>query len=177
MKAVTDRKEARLKQTLLVPMTAAFIGNWRESFCACSKRIYPNLRQVFLTAGAYAGYFTKSCVVGQFSCPDDEPFIYEIAFAKKDLIQNQLTQLRSGVIDPVAGDLAYNKTAWIAWRPYLWAPACSLGIRADGLCYSRSDFAGDGLHPSVSGVQKIVQQQILPFFLSDPHTASWFAHQ
>ena len=57
--------------------------------------------------------------------------------------------------------LAENRTVegvWYGWGAYLWAPACTDGIaNAAGICYVRSDFVEDGVHPSASGRAKIAQ--------------------
>jgi len=45
---------------------------------------------------------------------------------------------------------------WYGWGPYLWAPACSLGIRnGGGVCYDRTDYQADGIHPTASGRAKV----------------------
>jgi hypothetical protein len=45
---------------------------------------------------------------------------------------------------------------WYGWGPYLWAPACTSGVtNASGVCYDRSDYVSDGVHPSDAGERKI----------------------
>src|SRR6202011_3406886 len=42
------------------------------------KKNFPNLKQVIIVSGAYAGYFIRpqGCTFGQFLCPINEPFMY-----------------------------------------------------------------------------------------------------
>jgi len=41
---------------------------------------------------------------------------------------------------------------WYGWGPYLWAPDCAAGVQnVGGVCYVRSDYVSDGVHPSASG--------------------------
>ena len=157
-----------------------------------SKLRFPNLKQVFLSSRAYAGYCTSNCA-------SPEPKAYEVAFAIKWLIQAQIDQCPTsactGPIDPVAGDMGYTNAAWVDWsydtnvtgvqQAYLWANGDS--PRSDGLvwchggtvpqaapCGSEEDFVGpDWLHMSTVGGDK-AGQLILNFFLNSTYTAGWF---
>ncbi len=44
--------------------------------------------------------------------------------------------------------------AWKGWLAYIWAGECPL-VNASGVCYVESDYS-DGIHPSSSGLDKIV---------------------
>ena len=45
---------------------------------------------------------------------------------------------------------------WYGWGPYLWAPDCDSGVTNDsGICYVRTDYVDDGVHPSDAGRAKI----------------------
>lgn len=47
---------------------------------------------------------------------------------------------------------------WHGWGPYLWAPECSTGIRnGGGICWNRSDYVDDGVHPSQNGRLKVAE--------------------
>jgi hypothetical protein len=136
---------------------------------------FPNLKMVFLQARTYGGYATK------------EPRIYENGFAVKWLIQAQITQMATGVVDPIAGDLGYlsststdNSAPWVAWGPYTWGAGAI--PRLDGQSWPGGDFAFDGIHPSEClfyGIQcgrKHTSDLMISFF-TDPtngYTAPWF---
>ncbi|PYQ52210.1 MAG: hypothetical protein DMF59_05435 [Acidobacteria bacterium] len=126
---------------------------------------YPNLRIVYISSRIYAGYATSAL--------NPEPYAYETAFAVKWTVQAQIDQMRSGKIDPRAGDLNSNGVApWIAWGPYLWADG--MNPRSDGLTWSRGDVeASDGTHPSQSGEQK-VGALLLAFLKQEPTAKPWF---
>lgn len=128
------------------------------------KARYPNMQQVFLSSRIYGGYATTAL--------NPEPYAYESGFAVKWLVGAQIEQMRSGQVDPRAGDLDYTTVApWIAWGPYLWADG--MRPRSDGLRWLRGDLAADGTHPSVSGRQK-VGALLLDFFKTSPQASCWF---
>jgi hypothetical protein len=124
---------------------------------------YPSLRQIFLSSRTYAGYATTTL--------NPEPYAYETGFAVKWLVTAQIEQARTGRIDSESGDLSPERTAWVAWGPYLWADGET--PRADGLIWLREDFAGDGTHPSRSGQEK-VGRLLLDFFATSPFSRCWF---
>src|SRR5579863_3384231 len=142
-----------------------------------AKQRWPNLKMIFLTSRIYAGYALPSA-------GSPEPYAYETSFAVQWLIEAQIVQMRTGVIDPVAGDLNYNDgtAPWLAWGPYFWADGPN--PRSDGLvwcdgtlspkppCNGEVDFEADGQHPT--SVNKQVNM-MLNFFLNSPYTKSWFS--
>jgi hypothetical protein len=137
---------------------------------------WPNLKLAFVSSRIYAGYATADI--------NPEPYAYEYGFSTKWLIQAQITQMQSGTVDPIAGDLDYNDNTapWVAWGPYLWADGPI--PRSDGLiwcdgqkrapCSGEVDFQSDGTHPSDDGSAKVATM-LLNFFLNSPYTQAWFA--
>lgn len=125
---------------------------------------YPNVRQVFFSNRIYAGYAVTTL--------NPEPFAYESGFAVKWVVQAQIEQMRTGIVDSRAGTLNYDTVApWIAWGPDLWASGTT--PRSDGLTYAREDLVADGTHPSQSGEQK-VGRLLLDFFKGSAYTSCWF---
>lgn len=141
-----------------------------------AKARFPNLQQAFFSGRVYAGY-----AVGATGDVDPEPFAFETAFAIQWLIEAQINQIRTGVIDPVAGDLSYAAAPWVAWGPYFWADGPN--PRSDGLvwcygqtgapCNGESDFSSPGLHLNSTGAKKTANL-LLNFFSTSPYTSAWF---
>jgi hypothetical protein len=122
---------------------------------------FPNLRVVYLGSRIYAGYSTGRL--------NPEPYAYEGAFVVRWLIQDQITGDAGLNYD---GERGAGKAPLLLWGPYLWAD----GVRprkGDGLVWERTDLAGDGVHPSPSGRQKVADQ-LVTFFKTDAHAQTWF---
>lgn len=141
-----------------------------------AKTRFPNLKLAFFSGRVYGGYAPNPVADA-----DPEPFAYETGFAIKWLIQAQVNQIRTGVIDPVAGDLSFPVAPWVAWGPYFWADG---GIRrSDGLawcfgqtsspCNGEFDFNSGGLHLNAAGSQK-AGSLLLNYFATSPYTLRWF---
>jgi hypothetical protein len=126
---------------------------------------YPNIRQAYLSSRISAAYAQTPL--------NPEPYAYESAFAAKWVIEAQIRQMRTGQVDPRAGDLDYVAGAapWVGWAAYLWADGAN--PRSDGLVWLPSDFAADGTHPSASGRAK-VGQLLLDFFEQSDLARCWF---
>jgi len=127
------------------------------------KTRYPSLKQMFLHSRTYAGYATPGTL-------NPEPFAFEYGFSTKWLIEAQIQQIRTGKIDPTAGDLSYTAAPWLAWGPYFWASGPM--PRNDGLAWAIQDFIQDLTHPSPSGVSK-VSGLMIPFYLNSAYSP-WF---
>jgi len=140
-----------------------------------AKQRFPNLKMVFFSSRVYGGY-------AQSTDADPEPFAYQTGYGIKATIQAQINQLRTGIVDPVAGSLDYSVSPWIGWGPYFWADGDI--PRSDGLvwcdgqagspCNGELDFGPDGLHLSTAGGQKAANL-LLNWFLASPYTKPWFA--
>jgi hypothetical protein len=125
---------------------------------------YPNLKQVFLSTRIYAGYATTPL--------NPEPYAYEYGYSAKWLIEAQVTQTRSGTVDPTAGDLNYSNgtAAWTAWGWYIWADGTN--ARSDGLEWDATDYQSDGTHPNDVGQSKVATQ-LMNFYTTSAYTP-WF---
>ncbi|MFT7512968.1 MAG: hypothetical protein ACI9QL_002176 [Candidatus Omnitrophota bacterium] len=133
--------------TKLEADTIAVLHNARKRF--------PNLQVVYLGSRIWAGNAKGSL--------NPEPYAYESAFAVRNLIQRQ-----------AKGDaeLAATSTPVLLWGPYLWAEG-ERGRKSDDLIWAAGDFAGDGVHPSNRGRDKVAGM-LLDFCLGDPLAKRWF---
>jgi hypothetical protein len=126
----------------------AFLEN--SSFFARRVRDwFPNAQAVYTSSRSYGGFAGNP---GR-----GEPLSYEEGHALNTwLAANRL-------VDGV----------WYGWAAYLWAPACTSGAtNGSGVCYDRSDYVDDGVHPSPSGRAK-VSAQLHARFLRE----AWYARQ
>ncbi len=152
-----------------------------------AKTRWPNLKLAFLTSRIYAGYTVLNI--------SPEPYAYEYGFSVKWFVQAQVQQMRTGMIDPVAGNLNYQNSPatapWLAWGPYIWADGSK--PRSDGMvwcdgqaaapCSAEDDYQTDDTHPDTLGMEKVAYgaktpnstQNLLDFFLTSPYTKAWFA--
>jgi hypothetical protein len=129
------------------------------------KTRWPNVQQVFISSRIYAGYSNVGV--------NPEPYAYEYGFSVKWLVNAQITQRDTGVVDPLAGDLL-TAVPWIDWGPYIWGNGINNPPGSMALTWAPTDFASDGEHPGNSGVTK-VGNALMNFFLTSPYTA-WISH-
>jgi hypothetical protein len=115
-----------------------------------AKERFPNLRLIYLGSRIYGGY--SAWIL------NPEPYAYESAFAARWLIQDQL---KGDAPSPV-----------LVWGPYLWADGTT-PRKSDGLIWKRADLAADGVHPTMSGREKVATM-LLEFFKTDPLAKGWF---
>jgi hypothetical protein len=123
-----------------------------------AKALFPNLRIAYLGSRTYGGYANGNL--------NPEPYAYESAYPARWLIQRQ-----------ISGDaeLALTKTPLLLWGPYLWAEG-EKGRKIDDLKWERSDFVGDGVHPSETGRAKVANL-LLNFLTEDALAKGWFGRQ
>lgn len=126
-----------------------------------AKARFPNLRIAYLSSRIYGGYATTQL--------NPEPYAYEGAFAVRWLIQDQIRGNPDLNHDPARGPV---KVPLLLWGPYLWGDGMT-PRKSDGLIWERSDFGGDGTHPTESGRRKVAQL-LLQFFKSDTTAKAWF---
>ena len=121
-----------------------------------AKSRFPNLRIAYLGSRIWAGNAKGGL--------NPEPYAYESAFGVRHLIQRQLKG------EPA---LAPDKAPLLLWGPYLWAAGTD-GRKSDALKWEPRNFAGDGVHPSVTGREKVARQ-LLEFYAGNALAKSWFA--
>ena len=104
-----------------------------------------------------------------------EPVAYESGLSVKWLVEAQIIQRRTGVIDPLAGDLINNGAPYVDWGPYLWGSADNNPPGSKAIGWLASDFLHDGVHPAKGGVIKVANA-LVNFLLNSPYTPWFLAH-
>jgi len=129
--------------------------------------LFPNLKLVYFGTRVYGGY---SNGVGK---PDNpEPYAYEVGFAVKWAIQDQINGNSNLNYNPLLGPVV---APWMSWGSYYWSNGM-LG-RNDGLIWDCADFSADGTHPASSTGrlgQLKVATQLLNFLKTDDTTIPWY---
>jgi hypothetical protein len=110
---------------------------------------YPNVKLVYLSSRTYGGY----AITGT----NPEPAAYDSAYAVRGIIHERIR----GTI----------KGPWLFWGSYLWTDG--MAGRNDGLIWTCDDVEADGMHPSRSGIQKVVNM-LTTFFKTDPTARRWY---
>jgi hypothetical protein len=128
------------------------------------KSHYPNLRVAYLSSRIYGGYNAAGRRL-----VNPEPFAYETAFSARWLILDQVKGDPRLNYDPKKGAVV---CPLLLWGPYLWADGVT-PRKLDGLVWERREFGDDGVHPSLSGGQK-VGSLLLKFFKTDGGARTWF---
>jgi len=132
------------------------------SMLVVAKKRYPNLRIAYLSSRSFGGYARDG--------KNPEPYAYENAFSVRWVIQSQVQGDPRLNHDPPRGPVT---APLVLGGPYLWANG-STPRKSDGLVWEPSDYGEiDGMHPSPSGKQKVVEM-LLEFFKTDPLAKSWF---
>ena len=106
-----------------------------------AKAIFPNLAIAYLDAIQFQGYSSQKE-------PLDEPFAFEQGFAVRQVITQQING------DP---QLDLSRAPWLSWGAYFWCNG--IVARSDGMKWlCPTDCAGDGIHLSTAGGQKLATQ-------------------
>ncbi|HYM79034.1 MAG TPA: Ig-like domain-containing protein [Candidatus Dormibacteraeota bacterium] len=135
-----------------------------ETIMQTMHTLFPNLKLVYFSSRVYGGY---SNGVGH---PDNpEPYAYEMSYAVKWAIQDQLNGNANLNYNPANGPVV---APWMSWGPYYWSNGM-LG-RNDGLIWDCADFSADGTHPSSQFGQLKVATQLLNFLKTDDTTTPWY---
>ena len=127
------------------------------------RTVFPNVKEMFLHSRIYGGYASPGTL-------NPEPYAYEYGFSTKWLIEAQVNQIRTGQIDPTAGDLSYTAAPWLAWGPYLWTAGPAK--RSDGASWLPYQYIQDLTHPGEPGVLQ-VSTALIQFYLTSEFSP-WF---
>lgn len=104
------------------------------TFASLLREKLPSVQAVYVSSRSYGGFADKAS--------RSEPHSYEEGLALNQWLKDHL--MVNGV--------------WYGWGPYLWAPDCASGLtNGSGVCYERSDYQGDGIHPAQGARDKISQ--------------------
>ena len=138
-----------------------------ETMMQTMHTLFPNLKMVYFSSRVYGGY---SNGVGH---PDNpEPYAYEVGFATKWAIQDQINGAANLNYNPALGAVV---APWMSWGPYYWSNGM-LG-RKDGLVWDCADFSADGTHPSFQYGQLKVATALMNFLKTDDTTTPWYLTQ
>jgi hypothetical protein len=135
-----------------------------ESMMQTMLTLFPNLKMVFFGTRVYGGYSN-----GVGSPDNPEPYAYEVGFAVKWAIQDQLNGNANLNYNPALGPVL---APWMSWGTYYWSNGM-LG-RSDGLEWDCQDFSADGTHPSSTWGQLKVANALLTFLKTDDTTIPWY---
>jgi hypothetical protein len=149
------------------PTDIAALQTEYENMMQTMHTLFPNLKMVYFSSRVYGGY---SNGVGN---PDNpEPYSYEVGFAVKWAIGDQLAGDANLNYNPTLGPVV---APWMSWGPYYWSNGM-LG-REDGLVWDCADFSADGTHPSSEYGQLKVATALLQFLKTDDTTTPWYLVQ
>jgi hypothetical protein len=149
------------------PTDIAELQTEYENMMQTMHTMFPNLKMVYFSSRVYGGY---SNGVGT---PDNpEPYAYEVGFAVKWSIQDQLNGNANLNYNPLLGPVV---APWMSWGPYYWSNGM-LG-RKDGLEWDCADFSADGTHPSAPYGQLKVATALLDYLKTDDTTTPWYLSQ
>jgi hypothetical protein len=135
-----------------------------ESMMQTMLTLFPNLELVYFSSRVYGGYSN-----GVGSPDNPEPYAYEVGFAVKWAIQDQLDGDANLNYNPLLGPVV---APWMSWGSYYWSNGM-LG-RSDGLEWDCADFSADGTHPSSQYGQLKVATELLNFLKTDDTTTPWY---
>jgi hypothetical protein len=149
------------------PTDIATLQTEYESMMNNMHTLFPNLKLVYFSSRVYGGYSN-----GVGSPDNPEPYAYEVGFAVKWAIQDQLNGNANLNYNPALGAV---KAPWMSWGSYYWSNGM-LG-RKDGLQWDCADFSADGTHPASTNLrlgQLKVATQFENFLKTDDTTVPWY---
>ncbi len=121
----------------LYPSTNANYHAFQQNLSAFAARVnttLPSVQAVYTSSRSYGGFSTR---------PErGDPQAYEEGHALNQWLVSHAS---------VGG-------VWHGWWGYLWAPSCASGERnGSGVCYDRTDYQADAVHPTAAGEIKIAR--------------------
>jgi hypothetical protein len=146
------------------PSDIADLQSQYETMMQTMLTLFPNLKMVYFSSRVYGGYSN-----GVGSPDNPEPYAFEVGFAVKWAIQDQLDGNSNLNYNPLLGPVV---APWMSWGTYYWSNGM-LG-RSDGLVWDCADFSADGTHPSSTYGQLKVATALLTFLKTDDTTIPWY---
>ncbi len=134
-----------------------------ETMMQTMHTLFPNLKMVYFSSRVYGGYSNGVATI------NPEPYSYEVSFAVKWAIGDQLNGNSNLNYNPANGPVV---APWMSWGSYYWSNGM-LG-RSDGLVWDCEDFSLDGTHPSSTYGQLKVATELLQFLKTDDTTKPWY---
>ena len=146
------------------PSDISALQSQYETMMQTMLTLFPNLKLVYFSSRVYGGYSN-----GVGSPDNPEPYAYEVGFAVKWAIQDQINGAANLNYNPANGPVV---APWMSWGPYYWSNGM-LG-RNDGLVWDCEDFSADGTHPSSTYGQLKVASPLLAFLKTDNTATPWY---
>lgn len=146
------------------PSDISALQSQYETMMQTMLTLFPNLKLVYFSSRVYGGYSN-----GVGSPDNPEPYAYEVGFAVKWAIQDQINGAANLNYNPANGAVV---APWMSWGPYYWSNGM-LG-RSDGTVWDCEDFSADGTHPSSTYGQLKVAAPLLTFLKTDDTTTPWY---
>jgi 5-hydroxyisourate hydrolase-like protein (transthyretin family) len=146
------------------PSDISALQSQYETMMQTMLTLFPNLKLVYFSSRVYGGYSN-----GVGSPDNPEPYAYEVGFAVKWAIQDQINGAANLNYNPANGAVV---APWMSWGPYYWSNGM-LG-RNDGTIWDCEDFSADGTHPSSTFGQLKVASPLLAFLKTDNTTTPWY---
>ncbi|MGD0269649.1 MAG: Ig domain-containing protein, partial [Candidatus Sulfotelmatobacter sp.] len=134
-----------------------------ETMMQTMHTLFPNLKMVYFSSRVYGGYSNGVATI------NPEPYSYEVGFAVKWAIGDQLNGNSNLNYNPANGPVV---APWMSWGSYYWSNGM-LG-RSDGLVWDCEDFSADGTHPSSTYGQLKVATELLQFLKTDDTAKPWY---
>jgi hypothetical protein len=138
-----------------------------ETLMQTAHTLFPNLKLLYFSSRVYGGYSN-----GVGSPDNPEPYAYEVGFAVKWAIQDQINGNANLNYNPSLGPVV---APWMSWGTYYWSNG--MMARSDGLEWDCEDFSADGTHPSIYFGQPKVATKLLQFLKTDDTTTPWYLSQ